>query len=370
MIIFILGTRPEIIKLAPVIRAAEAQGMPYSIIHTGQHYSPELDTVFFRQLNLPKPAYNLHAGSASHGVQTARMLERLDPLLHQVKPRAVIIQGDTNTVLAGALAAAKQHIPIAHVEAGLRSRDMRMPEEQNRIIADHLSTYLYPPTREAADNLTAEGITHQPDGKPERHVLITGNTIVDAVHQHLPLAREDEEAQRILKQHPRSLLLTLHRPENTDDPERLKAYLQAIASLAHQLTLSVLFPIHPRTEKTLHEHHISLPEHIIPLKPLPYLTFLNLLQHARLVLTDSGGVQEEACILQKPILTLRTSTERPETIRIGCNILTPQPSMLVKNAKRLLTSKPTAWENPYGDGRAGERIITHLKEVLFTSHRS
>ncbi len=363
MLAFILGTRPEIIKLAPVIRAAENHAMPFTIIHTGQHYSPELDHIFFQQLNLPRPAYNLHVGSASHGIQLARMMEKLERLLQTIQPRVVIVQGDTNTVLAGALITARLGIPLAHVEAGLRSRDMRMPEEQNRIIADHLSTFLYPPTEAAMQNLRKENLTHQPHGKPERHVLITGNTIVDAVQQHLPLAEKDEEARRVLKEHPRFILLTLHRPENTDDASRLKGYLQAVASLAQQQKLRVVFPIHPRTEKTLRERQISLPKPIIPLPPLPYLTFLTLLQHARLVLTDSGGVQEEACILKKPTLTLRTSTERPETLRIGCNIITPQPEDLIPNAKRILQHTPEDWENPYGDGRAGERIIAHLREV-------
>jgi len=314
MISIILGTRPEIIKMAPVIRACEQEGLDFQIIHSGQHYSYDMDKIFFEELKLPKPDYTLECSDITlHGAQTGAMLPKIEEVLIKEKPEIVLVEGDTNTVLAGALAASKLTIPIGHVEAGLRSFDRHMPEEINRILTDHCSDLLFAPTEIAKRNLTTEGI-------PSEKIHLTGNTIVDAVQQNLKLAEEQSEERT-----DDYFLMTVHRQENVDSKESLSRLITELEELVTEYEYPIVFPIHPRTQKRLEEFnlfkHFKKIKGVELIKPQGYLNFLVLMKNARLVLTDSGGLQEEACCLQVPCVTLRENTERPETITVGANRL-------------------------------------------------
>jgi len=347
----VLGTRPEIIKLAPVVKELERNSIDFFILHTGQHYTYSMDRVFFEQLELPDPKYNLEAGSGTHAEQTARMLVGVEKVLVKEQPDVVVVQGDTNTALAGALAAAKLQISVAHVEAGLRSFDVRMPEEINRTVVDHVSSLLFAPTQLSRRNLEREGITEG--------VYVTGNTIVDAVQRYASLV---DRAELPIDPPSEYALLTLHRQENVDNPQRLANVLKGVGMVAEKLGLPVLFPAHPRTRVRMSEFGIKVPEGVAVLEPLGYFQFLKLLKGAKVVLTDSGGVQEEACTLKVPCVTLRHTTERPETVYVGANVLAgllPE-SILIKTKEML--EKPRDWSNPLGDGKASERVIKILKE--------
>ena len=353
---FILGTRPEIIKLSPVVRSYIRRKLPFSIIHTNQHYSPQMDAVFFKQLELPAPEFNLNAGSGSHGAQLGKMLESLEPVLQELAPEAAIVQGDTNSVLAGALIASRLRIPVAHVEAGLRSYDRRMPEEFNRILADNLADYLFAPTEGAKKILLGEGF-------PESRIHVTGNTVVDALQHVAGLCDKLEPLERrwnISRGH--FLLVTLHRPENVDSKEILTPILEAINELSTRHGLPAVFPVHPRTVRRLKEFGIDLPRTFLALEAAGYLSFVQLEKEARLIITDSGGVQEEACILGVPCVTVRLSTERPETVEVGANLVTGVArEAIVAGAEKMLARRSN-WANPFGDGRAGERIVDIILE--------
>lgn len=354
---FVLGTRPEIIKTSPVIRAAERAKVPFLIIHSGQHYSYEMDKVFFEELRLPKADYNLEVGSGPHGAMTARILERLEPILIKERPDCVLVQGDTNTVMAGALCAVKLHIPIGHIEAGLRSYDRGMPEEHNRIIADHLSDLLFCPTKEAARIARGEGI-------PRARLFVTGNTAVDAVlhHVHLALKTGGLNTARLTPQG--YILVTAHRPENVDRKETLVQLLKSLEAIGQAVRLPLYWPIHPRTEKQLERYHLKLSQTIRIVPPVGFLEFLELEAEAALIATDSGGIQEEACILRVPCLTLRENTERPETVAVGGNVLIGLNPGTAARLAKIMINKPRRWRNPFGDGRAGERIVEVLKRKL------
>lgn len=354
MIAIILGTRPEIIKMSPIIRACDAQGEDYFTLHTGQHYSYELDRAFFEDLELPEPKYNLDVGSGTHAEQTGKIMTGIEKILLEEKPEVVLVQGDTNTVLAGALAASKLHIKVGHVEAGLRSFDRRMPEEINRVVADHISDVLFPPTETAKRNLMDEGI-------PEEEIFVTGNTIVDAMEQNLAIAqRKGDLLQELGITAKGFFLVTAHRAENVDSKQRLEGIFRGLKAIRNEFSLPIVFPVHPRTAKTVQAFGLS-PDGIKVTKPLGYLDFLQLEANARLVLTDSGGLQEESCILGVPCVTLRDNTERPETIEVGANVLagTDPDAMLSCVGEMLTRGRP--WANPFGDGRAGEHIV---REVL------
>lgn len=356
-----LGTRPEITKLAPVIWALEAHSLPFALIHTGQHYAPEMDRVFFEQLRLPEPTVNLHAGEPGlrHGAQTGAMLAGLEVAFAELGVDRVVVLGDTNTVLAGALVAAKMLLPVGHVEAGLRSFDRSMPEEVNRVVADHVATQLYAPTRQAVANLAAEGL--------HSGVLLTGNTIVDTVQS--VIGRVD--AQQLLARHElRSrgfLFLTLHRQENTDNPERLGLLLEGLRRAAAATGLPLVYSMHYRTKDRLaafgYERRLAgIPGLVLLHPPVDLLQSLAFQRHARLVLTDSGGLQEEACILGTPCVTLRDNTERPETIELGCNVLAGcNPETIVRSVEKMLAMEP-GWPNPYGDGKAALRCVAAICE--------
>lgn len=342
MIAVVLGTRPEIIKMAPVIRALGKRD--FFILHTGQHYSYRMDRIFFRELALPTPKYNLGVGSGSHGSQTGRMLEGIEEILMDEKPDTVLVQGDTNTVLAGALAAAKLQMRVGHVEAGLRSYDMSMPEEKNRIVADHISDLLFAPTRNAVKTLKKESVS----GK----IYLTGNTVVDAVKQHLSLIGEANNDDYFLA--------TVHREENTDNVVRLMGILKGLREVSRKFGRKIIYPMHPRTKKTI-EHNglqklLASIANLDVIEPVSYLDFLSLEANASLIFTDSGGVQEEACILGVPCVTLRDNTERPETLAVGANILAgAKPQRILRSGVKMLSVKKK-WKNPFGDGKAGERI--------------
>jgi len=360
LIMLIFGTRPEIIKLSPIIRELEKRKENYILLHTGQHYSYEMDKIFFEELELPEPDYKLDIGvkAKTHAEQTGLMLIEIEKILIKEKPKIIIVQGDTNTTLAGALSARKLNsIKIAHVEAGLRSYNWEMPEEINRIIVDHISDILFTPTEKAKENLLREGI-------PENKIYLVGNTISDAVYQNLEIAKRKSkilENLRIKKD--KYFLLTLHRAENVDHKDRLENILEGIKFVKESFPeYPIVFPIHPRTKNRIKEFRLEeYLRDLLVIDPVGYLDFLMLEANARLILTDSGGVQEEACILKVPCVTLRTETERPETVEIGANIVAGRdPNNILKSAKFMLT-RERDWMHPYGKN-VSQKIISILKE--------
>jgi UDP-N-acetylglucosamine 2-epimerase (non-hydrolysing) len=355
MILIVIGTRPEIIKMSPVMRECNCQGYEYSLVHTGQHYSYAMDRIFFEQLDLPLPEFNLDVGSGTHGAQTAAILSGIEKIMLKKSPGIVLVQGDTNTVCAGALAAVKLHIPVGHVEAGLRSYDRSMPEEINRIIADHISDQLYAPTEISRQNLLREGID---TGK----ITVTGNTVVDAVQQNIRIAHQKVHPLEELGLEPRKyFLVTAHRAENVDDPCRLAEILTGLKKISAHFDLPVIFPMHPRTQKMVHRFALST-EGIRVIDPVGYLEFLILESMSALLLTDSGGVQEEGCILSVPCVTLRNNTERPETIDTGSNILAgTNPETMLAAAIRMIDSN-RGWKNPFGNGDAAHLIVNECRK--------
>jgi UDP-N-acetylglucosamine 2-epimerase (non-hydrolysing) len=357
----VLGTRPEILKLTPVIRACQRRDIDFSLIHTGQHYSEGLDEVFFETLDLPTPDHDLAVGSGSHGEQTGRMLIELAALFEEEDFDVIVVQGDTNTVLAGALAASKLDTELAHVEAGLRSYDWQMPEEINRRLTDHVSEFLFAPTEDTRRNLREEGL-------PDERIFVTGNTIVDTVLENRNLAAEQNTIleETGIGEEP-FILLTAHRAENVDDRDRFADILEGVSRFAAEQGATVLYPVHPRAQKQLEAFDLTLPTEIHPLEPLGYLEFLALEDAASIVFTDSGGVQEEACILGTPCVTIRDSTERPETVDNGANVLAgTDPDRIVRAATAMRRSTGD-WDNPFGDGDAGERIVSILVDALADS---
>jgi UDP-N-acetylglucosamine 2-epimerase (non-hydrolysing) len=349
----ILGTRPEIIKFSPIIRECQRLALDYFILHTGQHYSYNMDQIFFDQLNLPQPKFNLDIGSGSHAEQTGKMMIAIEKVLQKEKPDTVLVEGDTNTVLAGALAATKLGIKVGHVEAGLRSYDRRMPEEINRILVDHCSDHLFVPTEKSKQTLIGEGI-------PEEKIFVTGNTIVDAVLQNLDIAksRTDNSGFETINEY---FLATVHRQENVDDHIRLQNILRSLELAQEAFNIEVVFPIHPRTKEQLGNIDSKM-DSVHFVEPFDYLAFLKLESNAKLIFTDSGGVQEEACVLGVPCITLRDNTERPETLEIGANLLAgSDPNKIIDMAKWLFENA-NSWECPYGDGKAGQKIIDHLHQ--------
>lgn len=363
----ILGTRPEIIKMAPIIDEIAKRGIDQIVLHTGQHYDKEMSDNFFRDLEIPTPDYNIHVGSGTHGKQTGLMMKGIEEVLLEEKPDIVLVQGDTNAVLAGALVASKLHIAIGHVEAGLRSFDMTMPEEVNRRAADVTSTMYFIPTEESAINLLAEGFSH-------KNLLITGNTVVDACFRHLEIAKkrgfeEESLADLDIENMDNILTLTMHRAENVDVRERVVNIIGALKELSD---MNIVFPIHPRTKNTLENFglfdELNDLEHVHIIKPLGYLDFLLLTSKSTLILTDSGGLQEEAITLDVPALTLRYNTERPETVTAGGNILVgSDKEAILENARKILSDKEFAEKmknapNPYGQGDAAKSTVDAIED--------
>jgi UDP-N-acetylglucosamine 2-epimerase (non-hydrolysing) len=346
-LLHVVGARPNIPKLAPVYRAAARRGVAQTVIHTGQHYDDVLSAAFFRDLEIPPADINLDVGSHSHAVQTARILERLEPIVIAERPDWVVVYGDVNSTLAASLVAAKLGVPSAHVEAGLRSGDRGMPEEINRIIADRLASRLFTPSRDADETLRREG-------EPADKIVFVGNVMIDSVLHALPRARALEPRWG---RSDRPVVVTLHRPSNVDDPHRLTALAEALVAVAadHQ----VVFPAHPRTQERLRAGHLSLPG-VTVIAPLGYLEMLALVDAAHAVITDSGGLQEETTVLGVPCFTVRTTTERPVTVREGTNVMVRAPSELpagVRAARRRANPPhPEGW-----DGSAGERVVDGLE---------
>jgi UDP-N-acetylglucosamine 2-epimerase (non-hydrolysing) len=345
MFAIILGTRPEIIKMSPIIRSCEREGVNFFVLHTGQHYSYEMDRVFFEELGLPAPEVNLDIGSKSHAEQTGAIMTGVEKVLFEKRPDVVLVQGDTNTVLAGALAASKCRVrgegslpvEVGHVEAGLRSFDRTMPEEVNRV----------------RKNLRREGIE-------KRKIFVTGNTIVDAVFENLALSEKKANIVHELGLSADNyFLVTLHRQENVDDKKRLKGILDGLTRIHDSYGLPLVFPVHPRTEKMIKSFGLKI-KGIQTIKPMGFLEFLQLESKARLALTDSGGVQEESCILKVPCVTIRDSTERPETLDVGANVIAGVDPRSIADAAEKMLDTPRSWENPFGDGKAGDRIIKIL----------
>ena len=396
----IVGARPQFIKAAVVSRAIQTSlPVPWQtgnkkekkiqeiLVHTGQHYDYLMDRVFFEELDLPQPHYHLGVGSGSHGKQTGIMLERIETVLQQEKPEAVLVYGDTNSTLAGALAAAKLNIPVAHVEAGLRSYNRRMPEEINRLLTDHLSTFLFCPTAQAVQNLLKEGIR---DGKG-KFVKNVGDVMYDSILYYSKLAesrstilqdlnlvnkksevRSQESESRTPKsaiparrkgapaggRNPQYYLVTLHRAENTDDPKRLKSILKALNEIGKDDP--VVLPLHPRTKKMMKIYNLSPDNHRIKLiDPVSYLNMLTLEKNARAILTDSGGVQKEAYWLKVPCLTLRDETEWVETVKNGWNVLVGTGTQKILNGLKHLEKRKSFRKGRelFGGGKAGEKIL-------------
>ena len=363
----ILGTRPEIIKMAPIIAEINERGIDQIVLHTGQHYDKEMSDNFFKDLEIPAPDYNIHVGSGSHGKQTGLMMKGIEEILLDEKPDIVLVQGDTNAVLAGALVCGKLHIAVGHVEAGLRSFDMTMPEEINRRVADVCSTMYFIPTEESAVNLLAEGFSR-------KNLFITGNTVVDACFRHLEIAKKRGFEEQSLKDldidsMDNILTLTMHRAENVDVKERVVSIIGALKELSD---MNVIFPIHPRTKHTLENFglfdELNNLSHVHIVKPIGYLDFLLLTSKSTLILTDSGGLQEEAITLDVPALTLRYNTERPETVTAGGNILVgSNKDAIIENARKILDDEEFADKmknavNPYGQGNAAQKTVDAIEK--------
>ena len=339
--------------MAPVIKECQLRNINFFILHTNQHYSFQLDNIFFNDLGLPKQKYNLNVGSGRHGEQTAKMLARIERCLLIEKPDVVLVEGDTNSVLAGALAASKLHIKIGHIEAGLRSYSREMPEETNRIIVDHISDYLFCPTRLSAKTLLKEGIDN-------KNIIVTGNTIVDAVYQNLQLARKSKILKKLSLSEKNYVLLTAHREENVDNKIKIENIFNGVQKIYKKYKLKIIYPIHPRTKKMIKKYKVKIPEGLILIEPVGYFDFLTLEQKACLILTDSGGIQEEACILNVPCVTLRENTERPETLKVNSNILSGTNSEKILKYAAFMLKNNKNWKNPFGDGKASKKIINAL----------
>ena len=348
-IVYVIGTRPNFVKTAPVVGALRArlpQGR-HTIVHTGQHYDRLMSEVFLEELGMPAPDHMLEVGSGSHAQQTARVMERLEPVLIDEEPGLVIVPGDVNSTLAAALTAAKMQIPVAHIESGLRSFDRTMPEEVNRIVADELSDHLFLHSDEAIENLRAEGI-------PNQRMHFVGNTMIDTLVALEDRFRAAKGAERLGVEPGEFALVTLHRPALVDGP-LLPETVQQLAALAREMP--VVFPVHPRTRKMMEEVESDHPGLLLT-EPLGYLDFLSLLADAGAVLTDSGGIQEETTYLGIPCFTLRDNTERPVTIRAGTNTLLGLDPAAISGIPAALAERPAERPEPppLWDGRAAERI--------------
>ena len=350
-ILHVVGARPNFMKLAPCHRAlAAVPAVEQLVVHTGQHYDDAMSDSFFRDLEIPRPDINLGVGSASHAAQTARIMERFEPAVLEHRPDWVLVYGDVNSTAAAALVCSKIAVRLAHVEAGLRSGDRSMPEEINRLVTDRLADLLLTPSRDADDNLRREGVD------PGR-IEFVGNVMVDTLLHGLQRARHQSMREQLGVREHEYALVTIHRPSNVDEPARLTAVMGALGSVA--LAMPVVFPIHPRTRQRLMHRDLEALGDVRLLDPLPYHAMLDLVAGARVVITDSGGLQEETTALGIPCLTVRENTERPVTVTEGTNRLAPDPDELARLA---ISARPNgAARRPEGwDGKAAERIALSL----------
>jgi UDP-N-acetylglucosamine 2-epimerase len=349
-IVTVVGARPQFIKAGPVCKALKANHIDEYLVHTGQHYDQNMSDVFFAELGIPAPNINLGVGSSSHGQQTGEMLIKIEQVLLEQKPDWLLVYGDTNSTIAGALAAVKLHIPVAHVEAGLRSFNRQMPEEHNRVLTDHCSDLLFCPSQSAVAQLHREGIT--------RGVHFIGDVMYDAVLQCSALASvQSIVLQRLNLQSKQYCLATVHRPANTDNTKNLQTILDAFS----ELKLPVIFPVHPRTRQKIANLGLSAASNVHLIAPIGYLDMLHLQRHARIILTDSGGIQKEAYWLGVPCVTLRDETEWVETVEAGANVLTGANKDAILAASEhfcqtvLFTPAPV-----YGDGQSADKIAALL----------
>ncbi len=361
LLIFI-GTRPEITKMAPVIRKIEQSKLKLTLIHSGQHYDYQMSKVFLEELNLNKVQENLEVGSGTQAEQTAKLIQNYEKMIIKYNPDIVLALGDTNSVVAAGIVCAKLNVPFGHIEAGIRSYDMTMPEEINRRLAGIAAAIHFAPTEQAVINLYYEGID------PKR-IHLTGNTAVDATLEHSIIAKKKSQiiSKLSIPKNKPLIVMTAHRPSNVENQENLKEICLALIELSE---FSIVFSVHPRTKKSLEESklikELEKAEHIILSEPLGYLDFLMLMQESELILTDSGGLQEEAITLGKPCVTLRTNTERPETVKLGVNYLVGANRNRITKTVRMvyksdeIKKKLKSIENPYGDGEASQRILDAL----------
>jgi len=366
-ILTIIGARPQIIKAAAVSRAVKQfypSQIEEDILHTGQHYDTNMSQVFFDQLGIPQPHFNLGVGSGSHGTQTARMIQGIEEVLLNNSYNGIILYGDTNSTLAGAVAASKIHIPVFHIEAGLRSFNMAMPEEVNRIVCDQLSSICFAPTQTAVDNLRREGFMDSPatfrNGK-HRRVCNCGDVMYDNSMHFASIAQKHSSIMQQLGLQPNNYILaTIHRDHNTDDPVRLGAILRALTDIARQDNIRIVLPLHPRTRKILDTNPDLLSQHSDSLTIIPPASFFDismLEQNAKLVMTDSGGVQKEAFFFEKPCVILRPETEWVEIVDHGAGIIADADYDRIVNAYRQLIDHPVHFPHLFGDAHAAEKIL-------------
>jgi UDP-N-acetylglucosamine 2-epimerase (non-hydrolysing) len=354
-IMVVAGTRPEIIKMAPVVRALRDEGLPYVFVHCGQHYDYNMSQQFIEELELPKPDYGFKVKAYSPGQQTARILTLIERVVKKVNPKVVLVEGDTNGVLASALAAVKLNVSVGHVEAGLRSFDLRMPEEHNRRLVDHMSKYLFAPTDTARKHLEKENVWGS--------IYVTGNTVIDAVIQHMPLAEKKSKIMRQIR-FKRFALVTAHRAENVDNPDVLRNFVEAFV----ESPIPIVYPIHPRSKKRLRQQRmlrkLSHAENVQLLPPLGYFDFLMLMRNCELIITDSGGIQEEATAppIRKPVLVTRLSTERPEAVEAGfAEVVGTEKQSILAAMEEMLNGKRRLMKtSPFGDGAASKKIVNVL----------
>ena len=361
-IIFIVGARPNFIKIAPLINEARKyKSIRAVLVHTGQHYDWEMSKVFFEELNIPKPEYNLGIGAGSHSRQTAKIMEKLEPVLLKEKPNLVVVVGDVNSTLAGALVAVNLHIPVAHIEAGLRSFDKKMPEEKNRVLTDNVSDYLFVTEPQAIKNLVKEGF-------PKENIFYIGNVMIDTLVRFIDKSEKLRFYKNFNAMPKEYAVLTLHRPENVDNKKVFKEILEIITGI--QGKVKIIWPIHPRTKNRLEKFSflkkVEKMENLILTEPIGYFEMLCLNSNAKFVLTDSGGVQEETTFLMVPCLTLRKGTERPITVTEGTNITVGiDKKKITAEVSKILDGKTKKGRIPkYWDGKASQRIIKIVSRSL------
>ncbi|MCU1266078.1 MAG: UDP-N-acetylglucosamine 2-epimerase [Acidobacteria bacterium] len=363
-VINVVGARPNFMKVAPIVKAMERRPTQFAplVVHTGQHYDPAMSDAFFRDLDLPRPDRYLGVGSGSHAAQTAAVMELFEPVVLEEKPDWVLVVGDVNSTLACALVCVKLGIKVAHVEAGLRSRDRSMPEEINRLLTDQIADVLFTPSSDGDENLRAEGI-------PAERIHLVGNVMIDSLYLHLERARSSKIREDLGVANSDYAVLTLHRPSNVDDPETFAGIIKALGEISRRLP--IIFPVHPRTRKAIADlgltELIESSDGLRLIDPLGYLDFMWLYSGARLVLTDSGGIQEETTVLGIPCLTLRENTERPITVEMGTNVVVgTDPTRITAAAVAALDRRPDASTPrvpPLWDGKTAERIVDVLAAI-------
>jgi UDP-N-acetylglucosamine 2-epimerase (non-hydrolysing) len=351
-VLHVVGARPNFMKAAPVMNAFSREGVKQTLVHTGQHYDARMSDVFFEELGMREPDVNLAVGSGSHARQTAEVMMRFEAVVTDRSPDLVLVYGDVNSTLAASIVCSKLPVRLGHVEAGLRSRDRSMPEEINRIVTDHAADVLFTPSADADENLKREGI-------PADKIALVGNVMIDSLVRLLPEARRRAAASGVPE---RFTLVTLHRPGNVDDPRTLKPMISALARLSEDIV--VIFPVHPRTRERIESSGFKMPSTLWLIEPLGYLDFLAMQTAATMIVTDSGGIQEESTFLGVPCLTLRPNTERPVTVDLGTNTLIGSDmSMMLREARRILAGQGKKGQvPPLWDGQASDRIAKVVLE--------